>query len=124
MQFRSVSKLLMAMLGVGVALIGAINLWIAFIGAFAQGRLMLIGAGVILLIIGLALVAFPFSRGLSKIFGAIALLAFAGATLLLVFTTGVVTSKPIYQVAAIALTVLAVARILSSSRRKGVEAGT
>ena len=124
MQLRNVSKMFMAMLGVGVALMGAINLWIAFIGTFAQGRPMLIGAGVILLIIGLALLAFPFSRRLSKILGAIALLAFASATLLLVFTTGLVTSKPSYQVAAIALAVLAVARILSSSRRKRIEAGT
>ena len=124
MQFRNVSKILMAMLGLGVALMGAINLWIAFTGAFAQGRPMLIGAGAILLIIGLALVAFPFSRKLSKILGAIALLAFAGATLVLVFTTGVVTIRPSYQIAAIALAVLVVARIFSVLRRKNVEAGT
>ena len=124
MQFRNVSRMLMAMLGLGVALMGAINLWIAFTGSFAQGRPMLIGAGAILLIIGLAFVAVPFSRQLSKILGAIALLVFAGAMLVLVFTTEVVTSRPSYQVAAIALTVLVVARIFSVLRRKNVEAGT
>ena len=124
MQFRNVSKILMAMLGLGVALMGAINLLMAFTGAFAQGRPMLIGAGSILLIIGIALVAFPFSRQLSKILAAIALLVFAGAMLVLVFTTEVVTSRPSYQVAAIALTVLVVARIFSVLRRKNVEAGT
>ena len=124
MQFRNVSKILMAMLGLGVALMGAINLLIAFTGAFAQGRPMLIGAGSILLIIGIALVAFTFSRQLSKILAAIALLVFAGAMLVLVFTTEVVTSRPSYQVAAIALTVLVVARIFSVLRRKNVEAGT
>ena len=125
MQPRNFPRIIAILLGLGFALMGAINLWIFFIGDFTQGRAAIAVAGAILLFLACSFFAFPFSRTLFRIFGSIALLIFAGAMLSLVFQTGALsTSKPIHQIAAIAFAALVVARIALVFRPKRHKAGT
>ena len=125
MQFRNLSKIAMVLLGFALTVMGVVNLWISSIGTFAQGRIITATAGTIFLILGLACFTFLVSRKLSKVLGAIALLAFAGAMLWLVFSMSIPTAnQPIYQIAAIALPVILLARVLSGLRTKSTEAGT
>ena len=125
MLFRNLPKIIMVLLGLAFALIGAINLWIAFIGDFQQGRTEVVIAGASLLFISLPFLAFFFSRRISKILGAIVLLALSGSMVWFVFQPNIPATNPqLYQIGAIALAVLVLARIGLGLRPKRSEPGT
>ena len=108
----NMSNVVMAFVGVCVALMGVICLLVVAIGDFSTGRTAFAATGVSLLIVAMPFFAFLYSRKIAKALGAIVLLAFAGAMLWLSFRPDNPSPDPtIYQVAAVALGVLSVTRI-------------
>ena len=125
MQSRNLTKIVMALVGLGFALVGALNLWISSTGDFSQGREIVTIAGGIFLVIAAPFLAFPFSRKISKVLGAIVLLAFSAAMVWLAFRASNPAAYPwSYQIGAIALALLLVARIPLVLRTKRAQAGT
>ena len=122
---RNLSKVIMALLGSAFALLGALNLWISLIGDFSRGRTAVAIAGGSLLFISLPFFAFLFSRKLSNILGSIVLLALSGSVAWFVFQHSIPAANPqLYQIGAIALVVLVLARIGSGLRHNRPESGT
>ena len=92
-------------------------------GDFEQGRTFTLLSGVFLLLLSASLLSAPFRPRFSKCVGVVAMLFLALAMAFAVFTPGLASKDPaFYQVAAISLVVLLVARVALSFRR--VRAGT
>ena len=125
MQSRNLTKIVMALVGSGFALVGALNVWIASTGNFSQGREVPAIAGGVFLVIATPFLAFPFSRRISRILAAIVLLAFSAALVWLALRASNPATYPwTYQVGAIALAFLLLARVSLGLRTKRVQAGT
>ena len=119
MRFGNLSNVAMAFLGVCFTLMGALNLFIAAIGDFSMGRTAVTVMGFAFLVIAAPFFAFLYSRKLAKLLGAVVLLAFAALMLWMSFLPDIPTPNPaVYQIAAIALAVLLIARIGSAFRGK------
>ena len=124
MRFGNLSKVAMAFLGVCFTLVGALNLVIAAIGNFSMGRTAVTAMGFAFLVIATPFFAFLYSRNLAKLLGAVVLLVFAAAMIWLSFLPDTPAPDPtIYQVAAIPLGVLLIARIGLALRGKRSRAG-
>ncbi|WP_460736220.1 hypothetical protein [Lysobacter tyrosinilyticus] len=119
------SKIVMALLGSLFALMGIFYLAIASIGDFSKGRIVMVVAGCSFLVISAPLFAFLVSRQLAKLLGVIALMAFAVAMVWLAFRPDTPAADPTkYQVGAIALVVLLLARVGLWLRSKRSGSGT
>ena len=119
MQIGNLSKFAMTFLGICFALMGASCLVISAIGDFSMGRTVVVVMGFSFLVIAMPFFAFLYSRRLTEVLGVVGLLAFAAAMLWLTFRPTIPVSDPtIYQVAAIALAVLLVARVALRLRGK------
>lgn len=102
---------------------GALGLFVFFTlasGSVTAGKRDALVTGICFVLVALPFLALPFSRRLAKLLGVLVLLALAAAALWLVFSPNLASAHPaIYQVAAIALGVLLVARVgLALLRRR------
>jgi hypothetical protein len=103
--------------------LGGLGLFVFFTlasGSVVAGIRAALITGICFVLVALPFLVFPFSRRLAKLLGALVLLVLAAAALRLVFSPNLATAHPaIYQVAAIALGVLLVARVgLALLRRR------
>lgn len=125
MQSGRLPKVAMAILGAGFGLAGLLLLVVASIGNFSMGRGAVAAMGIGCLAIATPFFAFLHSRQWARRLAAIVLLAFAGTTLWLSFRPNTPAPDPtITQAAAIALTVLLLARIGLALRAKRTDPET
>ena len=81
-------------------------------GSVIAGKHDALVTGICFVLVALPFLVFPFSRRLAKLLGVLVLLALAAAAVRLVFSPNLASAHPaVYQVAAIALGVLLVARV-------------
>jgi len=112
-------KVAMAIVGAFLVLIGVVTLVIAVVGNLTNGRAAVAAMACAYLVAATPCFAYLYSRRLAKVLGVCLLLALAGAMLWLSFRPSNPAPNPtIYQVAAIALCVLLVARVGLNLRRK------
>ena len=115
----------MALVGTGLAIMGALNLWIFATGDFSQRREVVAAAGGFFLVVAAPFLAFPFSRKISKFLCVFVLVAFSATMVWLAFRASNPATYPwSYQVGAIALALLLLSRIALVLRTKKVQAGT
>ena len=116
----AVPKIVMGIAGAFFAQLGAVFLWVWSIGDFTTGKTATFAMGAAYLLVSLPFFAFLYSRQLAKVLGVLVLLAFAVSMVWLAFLPSNPAPNPtIYQIAAIALCVLLLARLVLRWRRAG-----
>jgi hypothetical protein len=119
MRFRTFAKILVFLVGVCIALLGALWLYMAASGAVKGGIAGGYVAGIGFLLLATPILALPFSVHLAKSLLVVLLLFFAVGMLWLAFQPQLPTNHTaLVQVAAIAFAVLLVARVGLALRRK------
>jgi hypothetical protein len=113
-------KIVSFLVGLLFAGLGLFVLFTLASGAVVAGNRDALVTGICFVLVALPFLAFPFSLRLAKLLGVLVLLVLAAAALWLVFSPSLAVAHPaIYQVAAIALGVLLVARVgLALLRRR------
>lgn len=117
MQIASVLKWLGFAGGLFFLGVGSIAFWIASVGTFEQGWTGTVVSGIAFVMAALPLLAVPFSLHVARVFLALFLVMLAGFMVVAAFNPPASVTEPgVYQVAAIALAVLVVSRVVFAWR--------